>query len=563
MTHWEQVYMKKTLKARFKVIGAVIITVLLLTLSFLLFGHVSNSLISDTTEMYLSENARAVASIFNTKLDDQLIMLESQVRYFRDINLSDYNAMKDTIIATKGIGAFKNIGVANSTGATINYNGRSSGNILLTDYFREAMQGQNAISEITYIDEDGDEVLVLAVPIVQSGKVMGAVYGTFTKDILNSLIDTVSFAESGANLLLDSDGTILARSADNNLIGEDVVNFNDVTDISGYSGGDESVFYYKSGVNDMLAVLIPIGLHDWNFVTVLPRSVISELSSKIALYVLLVIVAVALSFMLLLWSIVTLFKEIRGMNAEKQRLGAELGVATKIQADMMPYNFPERPDLTLYASMTPAKEVGGDFYDFFFIDDDHIALVMADVSGKGVPAALFMVSAKSVIRNMTMISRMTAEQIIEHANNILCENNKSGFFVTLWLGILTLSSGEMHCVNAGHEYPAIKRANGKFELLVGDNCPPLAAMENIDFIEETITLSKGDCLFLYTDGVPEAKNADGARFGTDKMLEVLNDHKEGDMVATLTDLKKEIDDFTGIMDPFDDVTMMGLRYNGV
>ena len=211
--------------------------------------------------------------------------------------------------------------------------------------------------------------------------------------------------------------------------------------------------------------------------------------------------------------------------------------------------------------MTPAKEVGGDFYDFFFIDDDHLAMVMADVAGKGMPAALFMVIAKSVIRNICMVGGSPGH-ILSIANNVLCENNRSNLFVTVWLGILSISSGELICANAGHEYPALKRKDGKFELLEEDNCPPLAAMEDLEFDDMVLMLNEGDALFLYTDGVPEAKNAEGERFGLEKMIDVLNDNIGNDLVTTLSVMKKEIDDFNGDKDPFDDVTMMGLKYFG-
>ena len=558
--------MKKTLKAHFLVLGSVILTAVILISAFFLFSRSTSALIQDNTSMYLTENARAVAAIFHTKMDDQLVMLESQVRYFRDIDITNYNVMKDTILATKGIGAFKTIGVANSTGSTINYNGKSSGNIMLTDYFKQAMSGQNAISEITYTDEDGDEVLVLAVPIIQNDIPIGLVFGTFTKDILNSLIDTVSFAESGSNLLIDADGTILARSTGSSYIEDSVLNINEVFDTADVSGND-SLFYFRSGNADMLAVMTPVGVHDWNFVTILPQSVISDTSARIAMSLLKVVLSVAVSFLLLLASIIALFNQLRGMTADKERITAELNVATKIQSDMMPYNFPERDDIELYATMTPAKEVGGDFYDFFFIDDDSLAMIMADVSGKGMPAALFMVIAKSVLRNICMVEKNSGRSddgvtshILGVANNVLCENNRSGFFVTTWLGILTISTGELRYTNAGHEYPALRRSGGNYELLVTDNCPPLATMEDLQFEEEYIKLEYGDSIFLYTDGVPEAKNAEAARFGTDRMLEILNSGKHANIVEMLTDMKKEIDRFTGEMDPFDDVTMMCMKY---
>ena len=551
--------MKKRIKARYIVYGAVILTIALLIVSFLLFAHSTGSLIEGVTEENLIENTKSVAAVFNTKLNDQLVMLESQVRYFREIDLTDYNAMKNTIINTKGIGEFKNIGVANRTGATINYNGRSSGNILLTDYFREAMNGSNAISKITYIDEDGEEVLVLAVPIEQDARCVGVVYGTFTKTVFNSLIKSTGESGNSVNLLLDDNGNILASTKRLGIISEDVRNFNEVLDINGKS---DCVFSFTSGGEDRIAVITPVGVHDWSFVSVVSGSVVTNLSSDITINVLKIVIVVAVSFLLLIGSIILLFREIRGMAAAQARIGAELGVATKIQSDMMPYNFPERDDISLYATMTPAKEVGGDFYDFFFIDDDHLALVMADVAGKGVPAALFMVITKSILRNVAMMSRQKVGKVLSIANNALCENSRSGLFVTTWFGVLTISTGELVYANAGHEYPAIKRGGDKFELVVSDNSPPLSAMEDLEFDEERITLSKGDCLFVYTDGVPEAKNAAGERFGTGKMLEILNRDTDKDLISMLKDMKQEIDDFTGKMDPFDDVTMMALRYLG-
>ena len=194
-------------------------------------------------------------------------------------------------------------------------------------------------------------------------------------------------------------------------------------------------------------------------------------------------------------------------------------------------------------------------------------MIMADVSGKGMPAALFMVIAKSVLRNICMVERnsgRSSDGVTSHilgvANNVLCENNRSGFFVTTWLGILTISTGELRYTNAGHEYPALRRSGGNYELLVTDNCPPLATMEDLQFEEEYIKLEYGDIIFLYTDGVPEAKNAEAARFGTDRMLEILNSGKHANIVEMLTDMKNEIDKFTGEMDPFDDVTMMCMKY---
>ncbi len=551
--------MKKFIKSYLVIIVVVAVSAVYLSVSMAIFGNSVTSTIDDNTRMYLDENTKAMAAIFNTKLEDQLVMLESQVRYFRDIDLSDYNAMKDRILQTKGIGDFKNIGVANATGATINYNGKSSGNIMLTDYFKEAMTGANAISQSTYTDEDGDEVLVLAVPIIQDGKVTGLVFGTFTKVILNTLVETVSLGGS-ANVLFDDDGTVLAHTMDTPFIGADDTNLYTMINYSANNDGD-TIFPYEKGGSEMLADITAVGVHGWNFAVLLPRTAISDVSDKISRYVIYIVFAVAVVFILLLFSILLLMKNLSAEKKGRERITAELGVATKIQADMLPKDFPKRDDVRLYATMTPAKEVGGDFYDFFFIDDDHIALVMADVSGKGVPAALFMVIAKVVLRNQTMNGGDPA-QILAIANNILCNNNGAGLFVTVWLGILDLKTGVIEFSNAGHEYPVIGRAGKGFEVVQGDNCPPLAAMEDMEFDNETITLGAGDSIFLYTDGVPEAKSADGERFGMEALIAALNDVKELSPEEQLTQVKEKIDTFVGGIDPFDDITMLCLTFPG-
>ncbi len=253
--------------------------------------------------------------------------------------------------------------------------------------------------------------------------------------------------------------------------------------------------------------------------------------------------------------------DITRITTEKERIAAELGVATKIQADMLPKDFPKRKELELYAAMTPAKEVGGDFYDFFFVDDDHIALVMADVSGKGVPAALFCVVAKAVIRDKVMLGG-DPDALLYEVNNILCRDNGAGLFITVWLGILDIRTGLVTYVNAGHEYPIISMNESSVEVIEKDNCPPLAAMEDTEFEVETIQMKKGDNLFLYTDGVPEAKATDGSRFGMDRLVETLKRYEGKSPEYIVTNLKNEIDAFQPKDDPFDDVTIMSIVWKG-
>ncbi len=552
--------MKKILKSYIVIIVVVILSAIYLTVSMLIFGRSSNELIDKTVTTYLSDNADAVAAMFKTKLEDQLVMLESQARYFKDIDLSDYNAMKNRILETKGIGDFKNIGVANTTGATINYNGKSSGNIMLTDYFKAAMSGSESISQKTYIDEDGDEVLVLAVPINVDGNITGVVFGTFTKSTLNILIDTANFGDSSANVLLDEDGGIIAFSQNSAFIDDDDTNLYEFIG-SVPENLHDSLITFRNKNRDMLAAITPVGVHDWNFAILMDENIITDVSGTIERYVIYIVIAVAVVFLLLLGSILLLMRNLNAEKKDRARIDAELGVATKIQSDMLPTDFPETDHIRLYASMEPAKEVGGDFYDFFYTDKDHLALVMADVAGKGVPAALFMVVAKAVLRNQ-LNAGGSPSKILRIVNNILCANNSAGLFVTVWLGILDIRTGVVQYVNAGHEYPIVGRKDKGFELITGDNCPPLAAMEGMEFIDETIILEPGDTLFLYTDGVPEAKNQSGERFGIDAIITGLNQKIDSSAAEQISAIKLSIDNFVGGIDPFDDITMMGVNYLG-
>ena len=249
------------------------------------------------------------------------------------------------------------------------------------------------------------------------------------------------------------------------------------------------------------------------------------------------------------------------VTAEKERIGAELDVAKNIQASMLPCifpAFPEREEFDIYATMTPAKEVGGDFYDFFLVDDDHLAMVMADVSGKGVPAALFMVITKTLIKNSAQIG-LSPKQVLEKVNNQLCENNDAEMFVTVWLGIFEISSGRLVAANAGHEYPVIKRAGGDFELLKDKHGFVLAGMEGSRYREYELTLAPGDMLFLYTDGVPEATNGQNELFGTDRMLETLNHRKSSTCDELLKHVHADINHFVGTAPQFDDITMLCLE----
>jgi len=211
--------------------------------------------------------------------------------------------------------------------------------------------------------------------------------------------------------------------------------------------------------------------------------------------------------------------------------------------------------------MDPAREVGGDFYDLFFVDADKIALVIADVSGKGIPAALFMMRSKTAIRSLAEGGRYPAE-VFSRVNEELCENNDINMFVTVWMGIIDLNTGVMTCANAGHEYPALQREGGTFELFKEKHSPPLGTMEELNFTEYAVRLEPGDVLYVYTDGVPESINTDQEQYGIDRMLSILSANRNASMSELLSDVREDMKFFVGNAEQFDDITMMGFRYIG-
>ena len=258
-------------------------------------------------------------------------------------------------------------------------------------------------------------------------------------------------------------------------------------------------------------------------------------------------------------------QDFAAIAAERERIRTELNVAAQIQADLLPCTFPPFPDrreFDIYATMTPAKEVGGDFYDFFFIDSDHLALVIADVSGKGMPAALFMVITRTLIKNRAQMGGNPTE-ILEAVNNQLCEENGTELFVTVWLGILEISTGKVVACNAGHEYPLVRRAAaGSYEAIRrAVNNPAVATMEGMKFYESAFSLNPGDSLFLYTDGVVEATNAEYQIYGRDRMTDALNRHGAESVEKLLVSIKREVDAFAGGAPQFDDITMLALQYH--
>jgi sigma-B regulation protein RsbU (phosphoserine phosphatase) len=254
---------------------------------------------------------------------------------------------------------------------------------------------------------------------------------------------------------------------------------------------------------------------------------------------------------------------------EKSVQENELHMAAAIQETMLPSTFPPYPDrheFDIFASMSPAKEVGGDFYDFFLVDEDHLALVIADVSGKGVPAALFMMVSKAMLKSQTLVlgKEGSTAKILCNINDQLCEKNSLNMFVTVWLGIVKISTGELTYSNAGHEYPIFKRGQEPFAVLKEKHSPPLGCMEGIKYKEFKTKLDPGDIVFLYTDGVAEATNRNNELFGLDRMLKSLNDDSHGERSAVDIDfdMKYSVDLFVKGAPQFDDLTMLTFKYHG-
>ena len=241
------------------------------------------------------------------------------------------------------------------------------------------------------------------------------------------------------------------------------------------------------------------------------------------------------------------------------RIDKELEYAKQIQLSALPTNFPNNEDFGIYAQMIAAKEVGGDFYDFYKLSDTTVAFLAADVSGKGIPAAMFMMTAKTIIKDLAE-SGMAVNDIFTKANEKLCENNESGMFVTAWMGILDLNTGNVQFANAGHNPPLLKRADGSFEYLKTRAGFVLAGMEGVRYRAGEITLEPGDRLFLYTDGVPEATNAENKLYGEDRLLSFMNQCASVDATSLLPALKANIDEFVGEAPQFDDITMLMLDY---
>ncbi|MBQ4243097.1 MAG: SpoIIE family protein phosphatase, partial [Lachnospiraceae bacterium] len=257
--------------------------------------------------------------------------------------------------------------------------------------------------------------------------------------------------------------------------------------------------------------------------------------------------------------------EITRISAEKERIDTEMATAKQIQDSMLPKifpAFPEREEFELYADMKPAKEVGGDLYDYYFIDDDRLTIVIGDVSGKGISAALFMVMTKHIIQSQVMLHNGDVVKALEGVNTVLMEENAAGMFVTVWLGVLEVSSGRINYINAGHEYPIIYRNGDEFRLYKDNHGAPVACSKNIRLKPNEIVMKPGDVLYLYTDGITEASDKDLNMFGQDRIIDVLNSGENRTVDEMDKAVRDAISDFAGDAEQFDDMTSLIIRYHG-
>ena len=252
------------------------------------------------------------------------------------------------------------------------------------------------------------------------------------------------------------------------------------------------------------------------------------------------------------------------VTAEKERISTELSLAARIQMDMIPSvfpAFPDRKDFDIYASVEPAREIGGDFYNFFLIDETHLCAIIADVSGKGVPAALFMMASTIVLVDNARMGKSPAE-ILKSANEAICATNREEMFVTVWLGILDLETGKLTTANAGHEYPYLKQPGGAYEMVSDPHSFVVGGLEGIVYRNYEIMMEPGARLFVYTDGVVEATDKDEVLFGTERLLNALNKEPDAEPEKLLSNVKESVDRFVADAEQFDDMTMLCLEYNG-
>lgn len=254
-------------------------------------------------------------------------------------------------------------------------------------------------------------------------------------------------------------------------------------------------------------------------------------------------------------------KELTSVTSERERIETELRIATLIQEGMLPRNFeyPDRNEFTLYASMRAAKDVGGDFYDFFFVDDDHFCITIGDVSGKGVPAALFMAMTKATVKDL-VLRRLPVDEVMTEANINLCNNNEQGMFVTLLIAIINVKTGVFQWCDAGHDPAIIWKKDGTVEMLTGKKGFVCAGMETAKYKMNESQIEKGDIIYLYTDGIPEANNTKNEFYGLERLKTLVASKDEHDIKSLCADILADVDEFADTEPQFDDITMLGFKF---
>jgi sigma-B regulation protein RsbU (phosphoserine phosphatase) len=321
----------------------------------------------------------------------------------------------------------------------------------------------------------------------------------------------------------------------------------------------------------MLATTSKLTLTDWTVLYTVPESEVTapvkDVDDRIARTILqfsvLLVLILALTTLAANIYAESISVPLTATAVEKERISAELDVATQIQSSMLPHifpPFPHRKEIDIFGIMDPAREVGGDFYDFFLIDDKKLAVVIADVSGKGVPAALFMVIAKTLLANYALMGK-SPKDVFEVVNNILCENNDAGLFVTCFMGYLDLETGEFVSVNAGHNPPLLKRG-GAYEYYKTEHGLVLAGMEKTAYPESRIILQPNDVLYLYTDGVTEADNILKELYGERRLLETVNKNRNMGIEELCAGIRKDVALFANGLRQADDITMLAIMFNG-
>ncbi|MDR1293167.1 MAG: SpoIIE family protein phosphatase [Clostridiales Family XIII bacterium] len=400
---------------------------------------------------------------------------------------------------------------------------------------KESGSGETVISDVYKGITGAGDIVTLSVPVFAGGAFKGVVAMDIPVDSLNREIASITVGESGrAELILDAGAQPAAEPG-------------------------------------MLGATSKLTLTGWTVlysiqeseVTAPVKAVDDRISQSITLFAFLLLSILVLTALAANLYAKRISVPLTALAVEKERISAELDVATNIQSSMLPHifpPFPHRKEINIFGIMDPAREVGGDFYDFFLIDEKKLAVVIADVSGKGVPAALFMVIAKTLLANYALMGK-SPKEVFGTVNNTLCENNDAGLFVTCFMGYLDLETGELVSVNAGHNPPLLKQA-GAYGYYRAKHGFVLAGMDGTTYSESQIVMTPGDVLYLYTDGVTEADNESKELYGEQRLLEVMNKNTGTGVEGLCAVVRQDVEAFAGGAQQADDITMLAIQFNG-